>query len=191
MKFEMWGLPRYARHRTRDQMDDRRRTSLALARRVDVACNRFRDDSELSRLNASPAATRGVSATFELALDAALRAARRRPNEPVSIPRSCPRCSPSVTTVTSTNSSRGATPAQRQPFRRSGPAHSPRSRGAHRRPRPPRVSSTSARAPRRWSSTSWPTTSPTRAASWWNSAATSRCAATVPRVPGRSPSATH
>jgi len=40
-------------------------------REIDDACNRFRDDSEISRLNARAGATVSISATFELALDAA------------------------------------------------------------------------------------------------------------------------
>jgi thiamine biosynthesis lipoprotein len=42
---------------------------------VDAACNRFRKDSELSRLNESHGATTTISPTLELALAAALRAA--------------------------------------------------------------------------------------------------------------------
>ena len=42
---------------------------------VDASCNRFRDDSELSRLNGARGATLEVSSTLALALDAALRAA--------------------------------------------------------------------------------------------------------------------
>jgi len=39
---------------------------------VDASCNRFRDDSELSRLNDSHGATMAISPTLELALEAAL-----------------------------------------------------------------------------------------------------------------------
>jgi len=43
---------------------------------IDHACSRFRDDSELARLNASPGEWRAVSPLFLAALDVALAAAR-------------------------------------------------------------------------------------------------------------------
>jgi FAD:protein FMN transferase len=43
---------------------------------IDHACSRFRDDSELARLNASPGRWRAVSPLFLAALDVALTAAR-------------------------------------------------------------------------------------------------------------------
>jgi thiamine biosynthesis lipoprotein len=43
---------------------------------IDAACSRFRDDSELSRVNANAGRRTPVSALFMQALDAALRAAR-------------------------------------------------------------------------------------------------------------------
>ncbi len=43
---------------------------------IDLACSRFRDDSELARVNASPGRWVDVSGLFVEALDAALRAAR-------------------------------------------------------------------------------------------------------------------
>ncbi|HLW17340.1 MAG TPA: FAD:protein FMN transferase [Actinomycetota bacterium] len=44
--------------------------------RIDLACSRFRDDSELSRVNARAGRWTDVSAAFEEALQVALRAAR-------------------------------------------------------------------------------------------------------------------
>ena len=44
---------------------------------IDDACNRFRDDSEITRLNESAGATREVSPTLRRALEAALDAAER------------------------------------------------------------------------------------------------------------------
>jgi FAD:protein FMN transferase len=44
--------------------------------KIDLACSRFRGDSELSRLNRADGATTRVSALFAEALEAALRAAR-------------------------------------------------------------------------------------------------------------------
>ncbi len=43
---------------------------------IDLACSRFRPDSELSRLNAAGGATLGVSPLFAAAIEAALRASR-------------------------------------------------------------------------------------------------------------------
>ena len=43
---------------------------------IDRACSRFRDDSELARLNASPGRWRSVSSLFLGALEVALTAAR-------------------------------------------------------------------------------------------------------------------
>jgi len=58
-----------------DQMDHAQRRFRYWAGLVDDACNRFRSDSEISRLNARAGETVAISATLALALDAALRAA--------------------------------------------------------------------------------------------------------------------
>lgn len=48
----------------------------SLLREIDLACSRFRDDSELSRLNAAPGGEVEISRLLAQALAAALRAAR-------------------------------------------------------------------------------------------------------------------
>src|ERR1700722_20234362 len=76
MKFEVWGLSGSLATEHEAQMEE------ALARlwywldAVDTSCNRFRPDSELSRLNDSDGETQSMSPTLELALAAALRAAQ-------------------------------------------------------------------------------------------------------------------
>jgi len=69
---------------------------------VDASCNRFRDDSELSRLNDSHGATMRSVRRWSWRCEAALLTADVTGTW--SIPPSCPRCSPSATTGTSTNS---------------------------------------------------------------------------------------
>lgn len=75
MNFEVWGLT--------GTLATEHGNDLAFAEerlwhwigRFDAACNRFVNDSEISRLNRRERATVAISPTMELALDAALRAA--------------------------------------------------------------------------------------------------------------------
>jgi thiamine biosynthesis lipoprotein len=75
MNFEIWGLTGSLSTEREDQMADATERLWARLESFDVACNRFRDDSELSRLNARPGEEVAISETLELALTAALRAA--------------------------------------------------------------------------------------------------------------------
>jgi thiamine biosynthesis lipoprotein len=75
MNFEMWGLSGSLATERDDQMTHASERLWTRLESFDVACNRFRDDSELSRLNAAPGVVTPVSETLERALDAALRAA--------------------------------------------------------------------------------------------------------------------
>ena len=76
MKFEIWGLSGSLATEHEHQMDERHASDSGTGwTRFDAACNRFRVDSELSRLNESHGATTAISPTLELALEAALRAA--------------------------------------------------------------------------------------------------------------------
>jgi FAD:protein FMN transferase len=75
MKFEMWGLSGTLATENEDQMDDATQRLWHWLDAFDAACNRFRGDSELSRLNDAHGAETSISPTLELALEAALRAA--------------------------------------------------------------------------------------------------------------------
>jgi thiamine biosynthesis lipoprotein len=75
LKFETWGLSGTLATENESQMDDATRRLWYWLDEFDRACNRFHEDSELSRLNESHGATTSMSPTLELALDAALRAA--------------------------------------------------------------------------------------------------------------------
>jgi FAD:protein FMN transferase len=75
MKFEIWGLSGSLTTEREDQMDDATERLWYWLDAIDVACNRFRDDSELSQLNASHGARTAISPTLEMALAAALRCA--------------------------------------------------------------------------------------------------------------------
>jgi thiamine biosynthesis lipoprotein len=61
---------------TDDALDDARLALDAEIAAIDAACSRFRDDSELSRVNAAAGSWVETSALFVAALDVALRAAR-------------------------------------------------------------------------------------------------------------------
>jgi thiamine biosynthesis lipoprotein len=75
MKYEIWGLSGSLTTEREDQMDDATERLWYWLDAIDVACNRFRDDSELSQLNASHGARTAISPTLEMALAAALRCA--------------------------------------------------------------------------------------------------------------------
>jgi FAD:protein FMN transferase len=75
MNFEIWGLSGSLATQHERQMDDATKRLWYWLDEFDAACNRFRDDSELSRLNDSHGEPTPISSTLELALVAALRAA--------------------------------------------------------------------------------------------------------------------
>ena len=160
---------------------------------VDLACSRFRPDSELSALNAAGGAVTGISELFAELLDEALRAARLTDGD---VDPTCgqalaelgydrdfgllslrERCHPAARPAASTISA--ARSGQSVPGWRSVQLD-------HRPPRatlPTGHSSTSAPPPRRWPRTAAPTLHRRRssaAASWSASAATSRSRARPP-----------
>ena len=75
MRFEIWGLTGSLTTERDEQMDEAMKRLWYWLDAVDESCNRFRDDSEISRLNDAHGATLAISPTFELALETALRAA--------------------------------------------------------------------------------------------------------------------
>ena len=75
MQFEIWGMTGSITTEHESQMDQATTRLWYWLDAVDAACNRFKHDSELSRLNESHGATVSISPTLELALVAALRAA--------------------------------------------------------------------------------------------------------------------
>src|SRR5580692_6107993 len=75
MKFEIWGLTGSLTTEHGAQLEDATKRLWYWLEAVDASCNRFHDDSELSRLNESHGETVAISPTLELALRAALRAA--------------------------------------------------------------------------------------------------------------------
>ncbi len=75
MDFSIWGLSGSLATEHERQMDDATKRLWYWLDAVDAACNRFRHDSELSRLNEGHGETTHISPTLELALEAALRAA--------------------------------------------------------------------------------------------------------------------
>jgi thiamine biosynthesis lipoprotein len=76
MKFEIWGLTGTLATERAEQMPFAERRLWHWLDTFDAACNRFRADSEISRLNVHGGEPVAVSETLELALDAALRAGR-------------------------------------------------------------------------------------------------------------------
>ncbi|MGB8197654.1 MAG: FAD:protein FMN transferase [Acidimicrobiales bacterium] len=75
MNFEIWGLTGSLTTERDAQMREATSRLWHWIDAVDASCNRFRGDSELSRINQSRGATNAVSPTLELAIEAALRAA--------------------------------------------------------------------------------------------------------------------
>jgi thiamine biosynthesis lipoprotein len=75
MKFEIWGLSGSLTTEHESQMENATQRLWYWLDALDAACNRFRVDSELSRLNEGHGARTAMSTTLELALTAALRAA--------------------------------------------------------------------------------------------------------------------
>jgi thiamine biosynthesis lipoprotein len=74
MNFEIWGLSGSLTTERDDQLEFAEQRLWYWIESFDAACNRFRDDSEITRLNALGGRTFFISDTFELALDGALRA---------------------------------------------------------------------------------------------------------------------
>jgi thiamine biosynthesis lipoprotein len=74
VKFEIWGLTGTLATERDDQMPLAEQRLWHWLDAFDATCNRFRADSEISRLNARSGEVVAISETFELALDAALRA---------------------------------------------------------------------------------------------------------------------
>ncbi len=73
--FRVWGLSATLAVERDDQFDDALATLWRHLDAIDVAANRFRSDSEVTRLNHAAGAPLEVSATFEDVLAAALRCA--------------------------------------------------------------------------------------------------------------------
>ena len=76
MNFKIWGLTGTLATERDAQMDFAEQRLWHWIDSFDAACNRFRSDSEISRLNAQRGETVAISPTLELAIDAALRAGR-------------------------------------------------------------------------------------------------------------------
>lgn len=74
MNFEVWGLTGTLATERDDQRDFAEARLWHWLEAVDAACNRFKPDSELSRLNARVGEAIEIGATLALALDAAWRA---------------------------------------------------------------------------------------------------------------------
>jgi thiamine biosynthesis lipoprotein len=74
MKFQIWGLSGTLATEHEEQMDFAQERLWHWLDAFDSACNRFRDDSEISQLNAHSGESVSISPTLELALDAALQA---------------------------------------------------------------------------------------------------------------------
>ena len=74
MNFKIWGLSGTLTTERPSQMSDAEDRLWHWVGLVDETCNRFNPDSEISRLNAAAGHATSVSATLELALDAAGRA---------------------------------------------------------------------------------------------------------------------
>jgi thiamine biosynthesis lipoprotein len=75
IKFEKWGLSGTLATENERQMAHATQRLRYWLDAFDTACNRFNEDSELSRLNESHGVLTSISPTLELALEAALRAA--------------------------------------------------------------------------------------------------------------------
>lgn len=75
-KFEVWGLTGSITTETAEQSDYARERLWHWISEIDQACNRFKDGTEIQRINAAGGKRVHVSPTFELALDAALRSSQ-------------------------------------------------------------------------------------------------------------------
>ncbi len=72
-KFEIWGLTGSITTESAEHFEFANERLWFWIGEIDRACNRFKDDSEIQRLNTSNGKECKVSATFEVALDAAIR----------------------------------------------------------------------------------------------------------------------
>jgi thiamine biosynthesis lipoprotein len=75
VNFETWGMSGSLNTEKESQMAHAEERLWYWIDEIDAACNRFREDSEISRVNALRGETVSISATFERALTSALRAA--------------------------------------------------------------------------------------------------------------------
>ncbi|MEO9180025.1 MAG: FAD:protein FMN transferase, partial [Acidimicrobiales bacterium] len=76
MNFEIWGLSGSLNTERDDQMSFATERLWHWIEKVDAACNRFRADSEISRVNALRGRAMPISSTFERALESALHCAQ-------------------------------------------------------------------------------------------------------------------
>ncbi len=74
MNFQIWGLTGSLTTQNESQMPFAEERLWHWINEIDASCNRFRSDSEISRLNRHQGQTVAISEALELALDAALRA---------------------------------------------------------------------------------------------------------------------
>jgi len=74
VNFEIWGLTGSLHTQHEHQMPHATQRLWERINAFDASCNRFRTDSEISRLNAQHGGEVAISETLELALDAAIRA---------------------------------------------------------------------------------------------------------------------
>lgn len=74
MNFQVWGLSGTLVTENEHQLNFAQERLWHWLNEIDGACNRFRDDSEISRVNARAGETVAISATLELAFGAALLA---------------------------------------------------------------------------------------------------------------------
>lgn len=72
-KFEIWGLTGSITTESAEHFEFANERLWYWIGEIDRACNRFKEDSEIQGLNNSNGEEREVSATFELALDAAIK----------------------------------------------------------------------------------------------------------------------
>jgi thiamine biosynthesis lipoprotein len=76
VNFEIWGLSGSLNTERDEQMAFAEERLWYWIEQIDATCNRFRSDSEISRVNSLRGETVPISATFERALESALRAAQ-------------------------------------------------------------------------------------------------------------------
>jgi len=75
-KFEIWGLTGSISTESAEHFEFANERLWYWIGEIDRACNRFKEDSEIQHLNNANGKEREVSATFELALDAAIKSSQ-------------------------------------------------------------------------------------------------------------------
>ena len=75
-KFEIWGLTGSITTESAEHFEFANERLWYWIGEIDRACNRFKEDSEIQHLNNANGKEREVSATFELALDAAIKSSQ-------------------------------------------------------------------------------------------------------------------